>query len=336
MTGAKGIHASHEGQPIRNDLAALASLFAALGSLLTAPSLPPLSAQEHDRPSSSIGPLVLELPASTPATALGGAFRVGDDGNLALFHHPALITGEGFGASRQRFGGATHLALSGSGSWLGGTLAAGVSFLEYGTSVGSPLELPGTAAELIGGGDMAAAEFTAVVGFAGELFGMRAGAAAKLVGRRLGGLSGSTVAVDLGLGRRLGPISGAITMQNLGPGLKTGRYETLLARRVVVGAGTNGRAPVGPFDLGGAVQLARRGDGEVIPGGGLEIAWWPVQRRIFIVRIGMVRRAGEGDSSPFTYGVGFEGDRIRIDYAYRDYAHEDVRSGGHRIGIAIR
>ncbi len=350
-----GNHRSHEGQPIRNDLAALTSLFAArvlgvaalisgvaaLVSLLAAPSLP-LSAQErnraqeHDQAFSSSGPLILELPASARATALGDAFRVGGDGNLALFHHPALIAGEGFGGSRQRFGDGTHLAISGSGSWMGGALAAGVSFLEYGTSADSPLELPRTAAGLIGGGDRAAAEFTAAVGFAGELFGMGAGAAAKLVGRRLGGVSGSTVALDLGLGRRLGPVSGAVTVQNLGPGLKAGRHETPLARRVVVGAGTNGRAPVGPFDVSGAVQLARRGDGEVIPGGGLEIAWWPVQRRIFIVRIGVVRRAGEGGSSPFTYGAGFEGDRIRIDYGYRDYAHADLRSGGHHLGLAIR
>ena len=72
-----------------------------------------------------------------------------------------------------------------------------------------------------------------------------------------------------------------------------------------------------------------------MPGGGLEVAWWPVQRRVFIVRIGAVRVA-EGDSSPFTFGAGFEGDRIRIDWAYRDYGHEDFRAGSHSIGIAFR
>ena len=269
--------------------------------------------------------------------ALGGAFWVGGDGNVALFHHPALIAGEGFGGSRLQIGGSTHFALSGSGGWMGGTFAAGVSFLDYGTSAQSPLELPRTAAELIAGGDRAASEFTAAVGFARELFGMGVGAAAKLVGQRLGGLRGSTMAVDLGLGRQLGPITGAVTVQNLGPALKVGRYETPLARRVVVGAGTNGRTPVGPFDIGGAVQVARRGDGEIVPGGGLEIAWWPVQRRIFIVRIGAVRRLEDEDGSPLTFGAGFEGDRIRIDYAYRgDYTHLDLGGDQHSIGIAIR
>lgn len=268
---------------------------------------------------------------------LGGAFWTGGGGNLALFHHPALIEGEGFGGSRQRVGGSGYLALSGSGDWMGGTLTAGVSFLEYGTLADSPLDLPQQAAELIAGGHMAASEYTAAVGFASELFGVGVGAAAKLVGQRLRGLRGSTMAVDLGLARELGPVTGAVSVQNLGRALKVGRYETPLARRAVLGAGTNGRTPVGPLDVGGAVQVARRGDGEIVPGGGLEIAWWPVQRRIFVLRVGMVRRVGEADGSPFTYGAGFEGDRIRVDYAYRDgYTHLDLGADQHSIGIAIR
>ena len=293
----------------------------------------PLAAQSG----SKAGPLVLEFPSSTRGIALGGAFPVGSDGNLALFHHPALIAGEGFGGARQRLGGSTHLVLGGSGGWMGGTLAAGVSFLEYGTSADSPLELPREAAELIAGGDRSASEYTAALGFADELFGMDVGAAAKLVGQRLGGLRGSTVAVDVGLARELGPITAAVTVQNLGRALKLGRYETRLARRVVVGAGTGSRRPVGPFDVGAAVQVARDGRGEIVPGGGLEIAWWPIQRRIFIARIGAVRRVGEDAGSPLTFGAGFEGDRIRIDYAYGgDYTHRDLAADRHSMGIAIR
>lgn len=269
--------------------------------------------------------------------ALGGAFPVGGDGNLALFHHPGLIAGEGFGGARQRLGSSTHLALSGSGGWMGGTLAAGVSFLEYGTSADSPLELPGEAAGLIAGGDEAASEYTAALGFANELFGIGVGAAVKVVGQRLGALRGSTLAIDIGVARGLGPIAGALTVQNLGSPLKLGRYETPLARRVAVGAGTGGRAPVGPFDVGAAVQVARDGRGEIIPGGGVEVAWWPIQRRIFIARMGAVRRVGEDGGSPLTFGAGFEGDRIRIDYAYGgDYTHLDPGADRHSIGIAIR
>ncbi|MYJ18081.1 MAG: hypothetical protein F4106_08555, partial [Gemmatimonadetes bacterium] len=98
----------------------------------------PVAAQDG----SQAGPLVLEFPSSTRGMALGGAFPVGSDGNLALFHHPALIAGAGFGGARQRLGGSTHLAFSGSGGWMGGTLAAGVALLEYGTSADSLLELP--------------------------------------------------------------------------------------------------------------------------------------------------------------------------------------------------
>ena len=311
-------------------------LIAALVLCFAAPAAP-LAGQSGSDASASHGPLVLEIGSGTRALALGGAFWTGGDGNLALFHHPALIGGEGFGGARQRIGSGTHLALSGSGGWMGGTIAAGLSFLEYGTSADSPLELPREAAELVRGGHRAVSEYTAALGFADQVFGLDAGAVAKVVGQRLGGLRGTTLAVDLGIARELGPITAAVTVQNLGRALKVGRYKTPLARRVVVGAGTGSRRPVGPFDVGAAVQVARDGDGDIVPGGGLEIAWWPIQRRIFIARIGAVRRVGEDDGSPLTFGAGFEGDRVRIDYAYGgDYTHLDVRADRHSVGIAIR
>lgn len=315
---------------MRND-----RLVAALVLSLAGPAAP--LAGQDGRSSRPSGPLVLEIGSSTRALALGGAFWTGGDGNLALLHHPALIAGEGFGGARQRIGSGTHLALGGSGGWMGGTVAAGLSFLEYGTSADSPLELPREAAELLAGGDRAASEYAAAVGFADRLFGLDAGAVAKVVGQRLGGLRGSTLAVDVGVARELGPITAAVTVQNLGRALKLGRYETPLARRVVVGAGTGSRAPVGPFDVGAAVRVASDGRGDIIPGGGFEIAWWPIQRRIFIARIGAVRRVGEDEGSPLTFGAGFEGDRIRIDYAYGgDYAHLDLGADRHSFGIAIR
>ncbi len=315
----------------------VASLAAPL-SLAVAATMPlmPLSAQDGDGDPPGGGPLLLDLAPSARAAALGGAFWVGGDGNLAVFHHPALVGGAGFGGSRSRMGGATHLALSGSGAWMGGTLAAGVSFLEYGTAATSPLKLPRTASELIAGGDLAASEFTAAIAFADQVFGTQVGASAKVVGQRLGGLRGSTLAVDLGAARELGPITAAVAVQNLGPGLALGRYETSLGRRIVMGAGTNGRAPVGPLDVGGTIQVVRDRNGEVVPGGGVEIAWWPIQRRVFIARFGVVQRVGEPGGSPFTWGAGFEGDRLALDYAYRDYAHGDLSVGAHRIGIAIR
>ena len=284
--------------------------------------------------SPSPGPLGLKLAASTRAAALGGAFWTGD-GADAVLHHPALIGGEGFGGSRQRIGGATHLTLSGSGAWLGGAVSAGVSLLEYGTSADSPLELPRRTAALIEGGGMAASEYVAALGYADEMFGVDLGVAAKLIGQRLGGLRGSTTAVDVGAASDIGPFTAALSVQNLGRALKVGRYDVPLARRVVLDIGSGGRVPAGPLDMGAAVRVAREGGGEIVPGGGVEIAWWPVQRRIFIARVGLMRRV-EGQTSPFTFGAGFEGDRIRIDYAYGEYMHEDLSADSHRIGIAFR
>ena len=69
-----------------------------------------------------------------------------------------------------------------------------------------------------------------------------------------------------------------------------------------------------------------------MPGGGIEVAWWPILRRVFIARVGVTRAVQAGES-PLTFGAGFAGDRIRIDYGYGELGHG---LAPHRIGVAIR
>ncbi len=279
------------------------------------------------------GPVILELAWNPRAAAMGGAFWTHGNESGAVFHHPALLSfsGEGFGGSLHRFGsGATLLAMSGSGEWFGGAAGVGVALLEYGVTSESAVDLPKRARALAVGGGVAASEFVAVAGFAKEVAGVGVGGVVKGVGQRLGAHRGTTVGVDLGTRVNLGPAALALTVQNLGPGLELAGTKVPMARRVVLGAGV-GRAPVGPFDIGAAVQVVRDGAGNVSPGGGVEIAWWPVLRRLFIMRIGAVR-VQEG-TSPFTFGCGFAGDRIRLDYAYQGF---DASGNSHSFGIAFR
>lgn len=332
----------------RPALVTLASIALALSS--TAPTL---LAQERERDERSrSGPPILTLITSTRAMGLGGAFWIGGNADHTVFHHPALISGQGFDLSLggiysrrsdgDRDGGpddAIHLTVSASGTWLGGNVAAGLSIFDYGgdRDFGVTREREGSPVQ--GGRSATAAavswgvtEFVGTVGYSRDLFGFDVGAAGKVIGWTAPFARARTVAADVGIARNIGPIATALTVQNLGPDLEFAGRDVPLSRRVVLGAGTGGRRPVGPLDIGGAVQVAREYDGEIVPGGGVEFAYWPIVRRVFIARIG-VARVVEGHGSPLTFGAGFEGDRVRLDYGYRD---RGSMTGPHQIGVSIR
>ena len=289
---------------------------------------------------------------------LGGAFWTGGNADHAVFHHPALISGQGFDLSlagiygqdgdghRQRDrdaerdrgpDDAIHLTLSASGSWLGGNVAVGLAVLDYGGDIDLSRERE---RDLVAGGRSAAAssaswgsaQFVATVAYSRDLLGFGVGAAGKVIGWTVGGARARTVAADVGVSRTFWQLRTALTVQNLGPDLEMGGRDVPLSRRVVLGVGTARRTPVGPLDIGGAVQVAREYGGEIVPGGGVEIAYWPIVRRVFIARIGVVRVV-DGDGSPLTLGAGFEGDRVRLDYGYLD---RGPATGPHQIGISIR
>lgn len=340
-----------------------------------------LGAQERERPDPRGGPPILKLVTSTRALGLGGAFWTGGDADHAVFHHPGLISGRGFdlslGVSRgggggergdrygrvwellrradtgdERRGSATkdaiHLALSASGAWLGGNVAAGLTVLDHGVGAGAGQGREREGGRVAGGRDDAVAtaswgvtEFVGTVGYRRELFGFGVGAATKVIGWTAGAARARTVAVDAGVSRTVWRLVGALTVQNLGRDLKPGGRRVPLARRVVLGAGTRGRIAVGPLDVGGAVQVAREYGGDIGAGGGVEVAYWPIVRRVFIARVGVAGgggggRGGEGAGGGglrLTFGAGFEGDRVRLDYGYGDGGGV---GGPHRVGISIR
>lgn len=280
------------------------------------------------------GPQLLELASTIEALGLGGAHM--GTGAHAIFSHPALVEGGGATSLLQRFGGgATRIAASGGTTWFGGGVAVGIAALEYGAPGADPSSLLADEAALTLGGPTGAVDYILAAAFARTVFGIEAGLSAKLVGQRLGGDRSTTGAVDLGVAKGFGPATVALSIQNLGPALEseTGgpEAELPLAKRVSLGAFTR-RYPLGPLDVGGAAQLVRTGQGDVVVGGGLEVAWWPIAGRTFIGRIGG-RRTGDSTASPVTFGAGFAGDRIRLDYAFQGY---DSVDGAHSFGLAFR
>jgi hypothetical protein len=89
--------------------------------------------------------------------------------------------------------------------------------------------------------------------------------------------------------------------------------------------------PVGPFDMRAVGAVARRTDGEIIPAGGVDIRFWPVQGRTFIGRIGL-QRVPHGPAKPLSFGLAFWGDAFAVEYAFRNYDE----ASAHRIGVRWR
>lgn len=279
------------------------------------------------------GPLVLELPASTRGSALGGAFHMVGSDSDAVFHNPALIGGNGtIGGAMQRFGTASLLAtVSGAAEWSSASVAVGVQTLGYGVPDRGVAVLSHDAQSLFTNGKTGTAEVAVSVGYAREVKGVRAGITGKLVDQRLGGHHDATGAVDLGVAVGAGPARLGLAVQNLGPGLTLGEVEVPLPVRVTAG-GSTPAIPVGPLDLGWSAAVSREADGAVVPGAGMEIAYWPVRGRTFTARVG-VRRAPEGFGNPVTLGGAFNGDRLVIDYAWQRY---DGGEAAHRFGLSWR
>jgi len=296
------------------------------------------------------GPLVLELPVGARAVALGGAFWTAGDEAGAIFHHPSLMSSGGFGMSWQHFhdpsalaDGVSFLAMSGSAEWMGGVAGVGLAFLEYDTNGEEPWAWPRSAIDLGGTGQEAASAYVAAGAFSREIGNFTLGGAVKAVGLRVGTRRGVAGAVDVGASTEVGPATVALTVQNLGPELRMELEGPTvpLARRVTLGAGTE-RVPVGPLDVGGAARLVRDGRGEFLAGAGVEVAWWPLLRRVFIARAGVLRMPDDlnGDFYELTFGGGFAGDRVRLDYAYQRHGHRESRypplAVSHTFGLSFR
>jgi hypothetical protein len=281
-------------------------------SLLVLLCAAPLHAQQ------ARGPLLLTLPASTRALGLGNAFPVGSADSDAIFYNAAFGDRlRGGGAAVQWFGSrSTGYTASAAMEWWSGGLAVGVRALDYGTDPAvspAPGPLPGGEGALHGGGAAVASERAASVAFGRTVRGLRLGAAAHLVEQRVSGERNATPAFDVFVGHVLGMVAVGLSAQHLGPGYELAGGDVSLPTRLTLAASGVQAAPMGPVDVLPVLSLGWEVDGGMVPAGGVEVSYWPVQGRTFTLRLGG-RSAAEG-VRPFTAGAGFTGDRLIIDYA---------------------
>lgn len=296
---------------------------------------PPVEAQTRER-----GPLILELPASARALALGNSFTPGSPGPEGLFYHPGILDrAQGLSASVQRYGSSASLVtVSGGQSWYSGGLALGAQMISYGAPSSGPVaaeglpDFPVDPASLMEGGEVGVSELVVSAGYGRSVKSLRIGLVGKLVEQRSGNHRGATGALDLGVARSAGPVTLGLSARNLGPDLSIGGEDVPLPILVTLG-GSSRQTPVGPFDLSAAGAVTYRQDGEMIPSAGLEVAYWPVTGRTFVGRIGL-RRLPEGHSGdPVTFGGAFLGDNIVLEYACEGF---ESRGRSHRLGIGWR
>ncbi|MGM0669407.1 MAG: hypothetical protein ACQET1_06780 [Gemmatimonadota bacterium] len=295
----------------------------------------PAHAQNRDR-----GPLVLELPASTRALALGNAFQLDSRDSDAVFYHPGRVgRAQGLVASLQRFtANGTLTSLSAGQAWFGGGVALGLQNLTYGAparaghDVQDILGLPADEASLREPGDVGISETVVSAGYGKSLFGAEMGVVGKYVEQRFDSRKASTLAADLGMAASAGPVTLGLSVQNLGPDLSFGGGDIPLPTRFTLGASSDA-APVGPLDLAASTALSYRLDGDLVPSVGLEVGYWPITGRTFVGRVGYRYRSKEYTAWPLTFGGAFLGDDITLEYAYQGFEDGDP---SHRFSVGWR
>ena len=308
---------------------------AVLSATLAAPSI--LAAQSND-----LGPLILRLPASARALAMGNVAVVGRDDDV-LFYNPAqLVAARGMSVSMEQFSPTAHAGAISSVTRYGtGGIAIGATLAEFDSPFGS---YPTARLDLVQGGPVVGSAASVVVGVAQVFKSTRIGGSAKFVEDRVGPTRNSGAVFDLGLGRDFFGYNFGLSVQNIGesfeptspPGSEFVGLRSRMPLRTTFGAAHGWNTDMFDITATGAVSTLR--DGFVVPAGGGEISYSWLDGYTIVARAGGRRpETGEG---PFTAGLGFTMDRLSIDYAFETLKTSIASNGGlraaHRIGVRIR
>lgn len=302
-------------------------VFAACGVLVSAPAL-----AQGGRTSA----IVLELPASARALALGGAYVAAGADDAALFYNPAqLATLEGRAASmsvQPYIEGSTLGALSAAFPLGPGTVGVGVQVLSYGSADEYVCdETTGCERGEPTGRTVSANDVAASVGYGMTWRTVRLGATAKYVRQSLADASGGVPALDVGAaidvwrGATIG-----VSVQNVGPDLETAGSSAPLPRFLRLGASLPWRG-VGPFDVLGTVEVAQHREGDVLPLGGAEVTWTSANGLAFSARVGALAHSENAATSRVSFGGGVRARHFALDYAYQSF--DALALTTHRFGL---
>jgi hypothetical protein len=288
----------------------------------------PLGAQDAD------APLVLRLPVSTRALAMGGAQPIAQDAESQLFNPALLAWARGASAQGQRYGAASTMGVLASAlATLGGTTGLGVQYLDYGAARSDLAAARDATGALTARGPVTASSLAASVGYARTMFGVRAGASLRYAEERIGAARDGTTSVDLGLAKGFvfDNVVVGLAVQHLGEGLRLAGTRAALPTRVTLGlSGAN--YPVNPWlDVGASAAVSVLRGGTVAAAGGVEASLVPLPGYAISGRVGGRRTLVPGER-PVTAGLGLTRDRLSLDYAYEPFASRDA----HRVGLRVR
>lgn len=302
-----------------------------LGALLAALAPVPLSAQ-----GGRTAAIILELPSSARALALGGAFvALGADDASIFYNASQLATIEGRAASmsvQPYIEGSTLGAASAAFHLGAGTIGIGVQMLSYG-SVDEFVcdESTGCERGEATGRTVSANDIAFSVGYGMSIRMVRVGVAAKYVRQSLADASGGAPALDLGAAIDVwrGATVG-VAIQNVGPDLKTANTSAPLPRLVRFGAALPWRG-VGPFDVLGTLEVAQFRTGDVVPLGGAEVTWTSANGLALSARLGALGQTTDAATSPLSFGAGVRARQFALDYAYQSF--DALALATHRFGL---
>ena len=280
--------------------------------------------------------IVLELPSSARALALGGAYVAAGADDASLFYNPSqLATLEGRAASmsvQPYIEGSTLGALSAAFQLGPGTVGVGVQVLSYGSADEYVCdETTGCERGEATGRTVSANDVAASVGYGMTWRMLRLGAAAKYVRQSLADASGGVPALDVGAAIDVwrGATVG-VSVQNVGPDLKTAGSSAPLPRAVRLGASLPWRG-VGPFDVLGTVEVAQHREGDLLPLGGAEVTWTSANGLAFSARLGALAQSDGAATSRMSFGGGVRARHFALDYAYQSFDALAVTT--HRFGL---
>jgi hypothetical protein len=295
-------------------------------------------------------PRVLELPASTRAMALGGAYMTNSPQADVLFYNPALLVGvQSFGLDIQQWGpaGWTSTAVA-ARQWFGGAIGIGLQVLQYGAHGPGGYTAPSGQTHLFDAGSLPVSERVATIGYAREIKGINLGLAIKLIEERVAlnkfvasdaRTRDGAVWFDAGISKNLGRFTTSLSYQNNGDRLFAGEYlgDYHVADRITRGVSSSGMQ-FGIFDYGitAAITQVRtfKEDSATIPAAGLEISYWPIRGRTFVARAGVQRTPYYEDASPFTFGFAYWGDNLVLEWSFQGMEQSELRT--HRFGVSWR
>lgn len=276
-------------------------------------------------------PLVLQLPASARATAMGG-LSMGTRDVDAAFGNPALAGGNStlsFTGARYASGASSgHLATAMTIGPLG--VSVGVQMLDAETRFGG---FPARSDVLTDEGARAHAGLGANVAGSFAWKRMRWGASVRYVEERFSERRATSVALDLGAAKSLlnGAVMAGVALQHLGRDLEVGPARAQLPARLSLGA-TGGYGNFKWFDLGASANLAVRRDGRVVPAAGGELSYVPIEGVSLTLR-GGVRSPELEAQRPLTAGLGVSFDRLVVDYGWEDMR---FNGGAHHLTLRVR